>query len=143
MAVWEQATGLRSNELQPGEWKATAAGTLEEIWAHSRSKEPLLVRARAGGVDLHRNLPAYTQAVRGQGTSGAGLGWQEATCSGCRRPDTSYLGYRWLGISCVGKGSRELSAMWCLLHDPQAVETDRDSHLGGQREAWPATIGAL
>ena len=34
--------------------------------------------------------------------------------------------------------------MWCLLHHLQVAETDRSSHLRGQREAWlPTTRGLL
>ena len=48
-----------------GEWNAMAEGTREKVWAHRRSKVPLLGRVRAGGEDRHRNLPACTWALRG------------------------------------------------------------------------------
>ena len=37
------------------------------------------------------------------------------------------------------KGSRGLNAMWCLLWDLQAAGRNH----GGQKEAWPASIGGL
>ena len=40
------------------------------------------------------------------------------------------------------KGSRGLSAMWCLLHDLQVAGMDRGGFLRGWREAWPATTVA-
>ena len=36
-----------------------AEGTREKVWAHRRSKAPLLGRARGGGEDRHKNLPAH------------------------------------------------------------------------------------
>ena len=44
---------------QAGEWNTVAEGTQEKIWAHRRSKVPLLGREGGGGVDLHRNLPVH------------------------------------------------------------------------------------
>ena len=43
------------------------------------------------------------------------------------------------------KGIRGLSAMWCLLHNPQVVggKEDCDSRLRDQRKAWLATIRGL
>ena len=38
---------------------------------------------------------------------------------------------------------RGLSAMWCLLHNPQMAGTDCNGHLRGQREAWLSTTGGL
>ena len=35
-----------------------AEGSWEQVWAHGRSKVPLLRREKAGEVDHHRNLPA-------------------------------------------------------------------------------------
>ena len=57
LAVWGQTEGLRIGVLQTGEWNARAEGTREEVWAHRRSKVPLLGRVRGGGADCHRNLP--------------------------------------------------------------------------------------
>ena len=67
-----------SSVLQSGEWNAKAEGNWEKVWAHRRSKAPLLGRVRGGGVDPHRNPPmqALAQSLRGWGTSGAGYGWQ-------------------------------------------------------------------
>ena len=42
-----------------GEWNARAEGTQEKVWAHRRSKAPLLGMVRAGGVDHHRNFPVH------------------------------------------------------------------------------------
>ena len=42
-----------------GEWNTMAEGTQEKVWAHRRSKVLLLGRARGGGADCHRNLPAH------------------------------------------------------------------------------------
>ena len=41
------------------------------------------------------------------------------------------------------KGSRELSMMQCLLHDPQAVGTNHRIHLRNQMEVWPSTTKGL
>ena len=41
------------------------------------------------------------------------------------------------------KGIRELSVMWCLLHDLQVAGTDHGSRVRGQREARLATTGGL
>ena len=102
LAVWRQPERLWSGMPQAGEWNATAEGTQEEVWACRRNKVPLLGRARGGGVDSHRNLPEHAQAFRGQGTSGSGYGWQEASCSGYRRLGASCVDYAWPGTSCVG-----------------------------------------
>ena len=42
-----------------GEQSTTAKRTWEKVWAHRRSKAPLLGRVRGGGADYHRNLPAH------------------------------------------------------------------------------------
>ena len=75
MAVWGQPEGLRSGIPWTGEQNTTDEGTQEEVWAHRRSKVPLLGRARGGGVDHHRNLPAHTWALKRVGASGAGYQW--------------------------------------------------------------------
>ena len=59
MAGWGQSERLGSGAPWAGEQNATAKGTLEEVWAHRRSKMPLLGRAREGNADLHRNLFLY------------------------------------------------------------------------------------
>ena len=50
-----QPEGLGSTEQWAGEWSTIAEATLEEVWAHRRSKVPLLGKRR-GGVDCHRNF---------------------------------------------------------------------------------------
>ena len=40
-----------SSVLQAGEWNGIAEGTQEKVWAHRRSKAPLLERARGRGVE--------------------------------------------------------------------------------------------
>ena len=50
--------GQGSGTLWAGEWNTTADGTREKVQACRRSKEPLLGRARRGGMDCHRKLPA-------------------------------------------------------------------------------------
>ena len=66
---------LGSGTPQAGKWNATAEGTQEDVWAHRRSKVPLLERVRGGGADHHRNLfTTHTQTLRGKGTSGSGTG---------------------------------------------------------------------
>ena len=84
--------GLESGELWAGVLNAKAEGTQEEVWAHGRSKAPLLGKVRGKGVDCHRNLPVLLQALGGQGASGTGYWWQEVTCLGYRRPGTSCVG---------------------------------------------------
>ena len=56
LAVWREPEGLGSGVPQTGEQNATAKGSWEEVWAHRRSKAPLLGRTRGGGADHHRNL---------------------------------------------------------------------------------------
>ena len=46
LTVWKQLEGLGSGAPRAGEWSATAEGNWEEVWAHRRSKVPLLGRAR-------------------------------------------------------------------------------------------------
>ena len=46
LAVWRQPERLRSGAPWAGERNTTAEGNWEEIWAHRRSKMPLLGRAR-------------------------------------------------------------------------------------------------
>ena len=118
----------------------------EEVWAHRRSKTALLRRVRAGGMDCHRNLPVHVceqrlsegrvplvQALGGEKLLAQATGDQVllVQATGGRAPLV------W------AKGSRALSVKWCLFCDLQEAEKDRSSHLGGQREAWPATTGGL
>ena len=49
LAVWRQPAGLGSSVPWVREWDTTAKGTWEEVWAHRRSKVPLLGRARGEG----------------------------------------------------------------------------------------------
>ena len=61
LAVWRQpeevvCQRLRSGMPWAGECNATAEGTWEEVWAHRRSKAPLLGRVRGSGADCHRNI---------------------------------------------------------------------------------------
>ena len=73
LAVWRQPEGLGSGATWAGEQKTTAEGTWEEVWAHRRSKVPLLGKVRGGGVDHHRNLPMHVH-----------MGSQRAGCLWCR-----------------------------------------------------------
>ena len=61
-----------------GEWNTTAEGTPEKVQIRRRGRVPFLERARGGGVDHHRNLPApeqvHARGLRGWGSSGAGYG---------------------------------------------------------------------
>ena len=56
MAVWRHPEGLESNAAQVGEQNATAKGTQEEVWAHRKTKAPLLGRVKGGGADHHRYI---------------------------------------------------------------------------------------
>ena len=56
LAVWRQSEGLGSGAARDGKQSAVVWGNLEEVWAHRRSKPPLLGRARGRGVDHHRNV---------------------------------------------------------------------------------------
>ena len=60
--------------LWAGEWNPMVERTWKEAWAHRRSKAPLLVRVRGGGVDCHRKLPVHVRmwTLRVQCASGAG-----------------------------------------------------------------------
>lgn len=51
LTVWRQPEGLGSGVPRAGEWSTTAEGTQEEVYTCSRSKTPLLWRARKGGLD--------------------------------------------------------------------------------------------
>ena len=62
MAVWRQTTGLENITQWAGEQGTTADGNWEEVWAHRRSKAPLLGRARGGGTKSHWNLFPYAHA---------------------------------------------------------------------------------
>ena len=119
-----------------------AVGTQEEIWAH-RSKVPLLGRMRGGGAGRQRNLAVHMRALRGGDVSGTGYKWQEATSSGYGREHTSCGATDGWAPLLWAKGSRGISATWCLLCDPQVAGTNHSSCLGGQREAWPATTRGL
>ena len=57
------------------EQNTTAKGTWEEIWAHRRSKGPLLRRTRGGGgTAIGISFLMHALALREWGTSGAGMG---------------------------------------------------------------------
>ena len=100
---------------------------------------PLLGRARRGGADHHRKLPAlecvHAHRLRGWGGSVAGYRQLEASCS--FRGDWALLVQTTGGQAPLvwAKGIRGLSATWCLLHDLEVAWTDSGSHLRGQREA--------
>ena len=70
--MWRQPEGLGRSVPWAGEKKATAKGTMEEVWAFRRSKVPLLGKARGGGVDCHKNLFPYAHT----GSQRAGFLWQ-------------------------------------------------------------------
>ena len=57
--------------LWAGEWNTMVEGTQEKVWAHRRSKVPLLGRARGGREDHHMNLSAHMSA----GSQRAGHLW--------------------------------------------------------------------
>ena len=54
--MWRQYEGLGSGMPRAGEWIARAEGTWELVWAHLRSKVPLLGKAGGGEADIHRNI---------------------------------------------------------------------------------------
>ena len=62
-----------------------------------------------------------------------------AQATGGEKPLAEAMGDQALLLQ--AKGSWRLSATWCLLRDLQAAGMDSSSCLGGQREAWPATLG--
>ena len=62
LVVWRQPKRIRSSAPRAGKWNAMTEDTWEKVWAHRRSKAPLLGRVRADGVDCHRNLPACMHA---------------------------------------------------------------------------------
>ena len=60
------------------EGNASVEGIREKVQIRRRGRVPLLERARGGGVDHHRKLPApehaHARGLRGWGSSGAGYG---------------------------------------------------------------------
>ena len=114
-----------SSVLCAGEWNTTE-GTGENVWACRRSKAPLLGRVRGGGVDRHSNLHVHTC-----GLPEGGVPLVQAM--GGEKPPARAMGDWVLLVQATGgweplvwaKGSRGLSARWCLLHDLQAAGTDR------------------
>ena len=118
-----------------------AEETQEKVWVCRKSKAPLLGRERGGGEALHGNLPVRTC-----------MGSQSVGCLWCRLLlARSHLLWLW-------KTGRFLFRLWvdghllcglraagakCEVVSLQVARTDCDSHLGGQREAWPATSGVL
>ena len=139
--------GQGISRLRAGEGTATAEANQKKLWTHRRGKIPLLGRVRGGGVDLLSKLPApehaCLQALRGRGSSGAGYGRQEASCS--FRGDWVLFVQAASGQAPLvwAKGIKGLSVMWCLLHDLQVAGTDCGGRLRGQRETWLATTGGL
>ena len=125
--------------LWAGEWNATAEGTWEKVWAHRRSKLPLLGR---GGS------PQEAHCAHALGLSEGEATLVQAT--GGEKPLVLATGDWVLLVQATGgweplvwaKGRAGLSVTWCLLHDLQAAETDCGGHLRGQREAWLAPLGA-
>ena len=55
LAVWSQPKELGSSAPKAGEQSATAKGNQEEVWAHRRSRVPLLGRAERGVEHRYRN----------------------------------------------------------------------------------------
>ena len=136
MVCHRQGSGV----LQAGEWNTTAEGTQEEVWAHRRSKAPLMGRMKRGGVDLHKRAlnicelsETQVQATGGEKPLAWTMGdWELLVLATVAR-------HNLCGLRAVGG----LSVMRCLLHDLQAAGTDHSSCLGGHEEAMPATTGAL
>ena len=57
MVVWRQPKEQGNGIPWAGVWKwNTIAKGTKEVWAHRRSKAPLLGSAGAGEADCHRNL---------------------------------------------------------------------------------------
>ena len=82
MAVWEWPKGLRSTVPWVGKWCTKVCG----VERHSRGNPgeglglqekqgSILVRARGGGEDHHKNLPEHAHVtLRGWSASDAGYG---------------------------------------------------------------------
>lgn len=121
--------------LRAGEWNTTAEGTQEKVWACMISKAPLLGRGIGGGADQHRNLPVYVCRLSEGGVALVLMLWETWVLLVQATRGQEPLAW--------AKGSRGLSAMWCLLRDFQVAGMEHSSHLGGQREAWHATTGDL
>ena len=92
-----------------------AEGTGEKVWAHRRSKTPLLGRVRGRGAAGQRNLPEHVC----WGSQRAGHLWHRLWVTG--------------NFLCGLRAEPGLSATWCLLRDLQAAGTDR----GGQSSLRP------
>ena len=92
-----------------------AEGTGEKVWAHRRSKTPLLGRVRGRGAAGQRNLPEHVC----WGSQRAGHLWHRLWVTG--------------NFLCGLRAEPGLSATWCLLRDLQAAGTDR----GGQSSQRP------
>ena len=106
-----------SSVLWAEEWNTTAEGTWKKVWANRRSKEPLLGRVRGGGVEHHRNIPAWASEGRApllQATGG-------------EKPLAQAMGDWVLLVQAMGgqeplewakgSGGGGLGVTWCLLHD--------------------------
>ena len=77
-----------------------------------------------GWTAIEISFPAHGWTLRGQGASGPGYRWQEATCLSYRRLGASFAGHGGWAPLVWAKGSGGLSAMQHLLHDLQVVGTD-------------------
>ena len=65
MAVWRQLKMLGNSLPWAREKNKTAERTQEEVWAHKRSKAPLLgTRRRRGGTTIGTSFSAHMQALR-------------------------------------------------------------------------------
>ena len=98
---------------------------------------------KEGQTAIGISFPVHTQALRG---------WvPPAKAMDGERPLAWAAGDRALLVWAMGglaplvwaKGSRELIAMWCLLHDLQVAVTNHNSHVRNQRKEWPATTRGL
>ena len=105
--MWRQPEGLESSAPWDGERNATAEETWEEVWAHRRSKVPLLGMARGGGADHPGNLFPCTHVD----SQRAGHHWcrlqvARGHYSGYRRLAASWASYGWPGTSCLSQGQQ-------------------------------------
>ena len=96
------------------EHSATAKGTWEEVWAHRRSKVPLLGRARGRGADHCRNLLCTRGLSKGRAPLMQAMGGE--------RPRAQAAGDQALLMQ--AKGRRGLNTTWYFLHDLQAAGTN-------------------
>ena len=117
-------------------------GNREEVWAHRKSKAPLLVRARGQGADHHRNLFPCPHT----GSQSVGCLWHRLWVARGHLlrlwGDQVPIGWATGGWAPLvwAKGSGGLSMMCHLLCDLQVAGISHRSHLKRGRSPPPLGV---